>query len=177
MRTYSNDEPLTLQEAVDQLREQLPEGFRIAHETKDKTIHSVRIATPFAMPNDERIYCYIEVNDGPRGFLRMHDDGVLKDWLEWSDLYWCFIRNRKVLERDALIPYGAHFTRTNRLSPQVSMRVTVDEVFSRARDFADAMFNAAKFTQDMRFEERTGSAPDLSIPIPALMGGLLAAQA
>lgn len=176
MRNYA-ETPLTLPEAIARLKELAPEGFRIVHdEAADRTFYSVRIATPFAMPNNERIYAYVEVNDGPQGFLRMHDDGVLKDWLEYADLYWCMVRNRKAIERDALAPYGAHFTRSNRLSPQVSMRVTVEDLFSRIHDFADAMYNAAKFAQDMRHEERTGSAPDLEIPIPPLMGGLVAAQ-
>jgi hypothetical protein len=173
MRDYA-EQPLTLPEAIARLQELAPEGFRVVYnELANRTVYSLRIATPFAMPNNERIYAYLEMNDSTQGFLRMHDDGVLKDWLEHADLYWCLVRNRKAVEEQALKPNGTHFTRSSRLSPQVSIRVSIEEVFDKITSFADAMYAAAKLTQDMRHAERVRTSPDISIPIPDLMGALL----
>ncbi len=117
--------PLNIQEVIDALTTTLPASFRVIPEIRaeNSRVSTLRIATPFYYQDGEQMYAYVEVHDKKNRVIRIHDDGVLEDWLRHHDLYRTFLRSKKKLEKE-LKPLGFNFTKPGWLGAESHLGIT-----------------------------------------------------
>lgn len=97
------------------------------------------IKTPFFYRDGERIWLYLEIADGKKGLIRLHDDGMTHEYLSYRDLNRTLRKHRIDIRKAALDPVGAWFTRSLDAEMQISSTCSLHDVFERIPILAGAM--------------------------------------
>ncbi|MGN6187020.1 MAG: DUF1828 domain-containing protein [Thermoanaerobaculia bacterium] len=132
---------LTIKRAALQLTTAIPgKQYTILPDIRPNRVWAkLGIKTPFFYPDGERIWVYLEIADGKKGLIRLHDDGLTQDHIAYRDLNGTLRKHRVAIRKAALDSAGVWFTRTRDTDLQISTTCAIGDVAERIPILAGAM--------------------------------------